>query len=101
MAFQTYNTYMFKVKDKDPIISIIWQAMKDDQIDWKDLPEFTGVKYQTYYNWFYGATRRPCWTLVIATVRALPTSTQRMIFQRLVNVNAPTARQLRLVVGNG
>ena len=77
-----YNSYSFK--DKDPMIDVLRTALQDDGIDWRDLPEFVNVSYATYKNWFEGRTLRPSLRAFAVTVQALPTSTQRLIWSRIV-----------------
>jgi hypothetical protein len=93
----TYDSYRFKEGEKDPIIHVLETALKDDGINWHDLPEFSGVAEATYYSWFYGSCRSPKFMTVAATIRVLPVSTQRLIWKRLTNLNAPQWRTLKAV----
>jgi hypothetical protein len=77
-----YKSYAFKTKD--PMIDILRTALKDDGIDWRDLPEFTGVSYATYHSWFEGDCRMPRHCTIAATIRSLPTTTQRLLYKRQV-----------------
>lgn len=90
-----YGTYRFKPGEKDPIIHVLETALKDDGIDWHDLAEFSGVSEHTYYAWFYGDCKQPRFATVAATIRCLPPSTQKLIFKRLVNLDAPQWRILK------
>lgn len=76
-----YKSYNFK--DKDPIIDILRTALQDDNIDWHDLEEFSGVNTKTYYKWFEGDTKSPSTPTLMATLRILPTSTQRLFWKKM------------------
>lgn len=76
-----YNSYLFK--DKDPMFGLLRTVLKDHGIDWEDLPEFSGVLHQTYYNWFFGSTRTYRNETMMATLRVLPTEVQKDFWKRV------------------
>ncbi len=64
-----YKSYSFK--DKDPVIDEVRTAIADSGMDYPEVSERSDVTVTTLYNWFYGATRQPRNSTIMAVMRAI------------------------------
>jgi hypothetical protein len=89
----SYKSYNFK--DKDPCIDILRTVLQIHEIDWHDIPEFSGVCENTYWGWFEGPTRTYRNETMMATLRVLPTEVQRDYWARVAKEQIMTGIAMR------
>jgi transcriptional regulator with XRE-family HTH domain len=68
-SFLRYHTYNFI--DKDPVVDVMRTLITNKKFTMKELHEISGVSPQTIRNLFYGETKKPRFSTVMALARAM------------------------------
>lgn len=72
MAKRTIGVYKsYNFRDKDPVIGVVEDAIKAEEMSYQEVADASGVSYSTLHNWFLGTTCRPQFATLAAVMYSL------------------------------